>query len=379
MRGSLRKRGEVWYGIYREPGIQNPKFVPFPGATKREAETRLNRIVEKINKGEYASDSRLTVREFLETYYLPYAKSRAAAKSFERWKDIVYLRLIPAFGGLRLSAMNPGIIQRAYGEWLTTGRNGKPLAARTVVHYHRLMRHALKHAKRLGLLGRDPSELVEAPKVVRREMTALDETQAMRLIAYARGTRLEVPVILAIHSGIRRGELCGLRWANVDFERNRIAIVRTLEETRDGIQFKQPKSRASIRTISLSRDVMEHLRRHKARQAETRLKRGSEWMDEDLVFPNPEANDGSPWRPEAFGKAFAWLVKGAKVPRVRLHDLRHTSATLLLRAGISLKVVSARLGHSTTAITNDHYAHVIGTMDEEAADKLADALTQAGR
>lgn len=380
MRGSVKKRGSVWYGIYREQRGGKPKWVTFPGVTtKREAEARLNAIIRSINDGTYIVDSGLTFAEFMNDHYLPHAKTRASAKTFERWNEIARIRLIPAFGKTKLTAMRSATIQETYDQWLQAGRNGKPLSAQTVVHYHRLLFRAMKFAKRKSFVARNVVEDVDPPKVVKREMTALDEPQTVRLLNDLRGTKLEVPVTLAVYAGLRRGELCGLRWKDVDFENARIAIRQAVEQTRDGVRFKSPKTTHGRRTIALPRAVMAQLREHEKRQAESRELMGSAWQDNDLVFPCPVRGDGSIWAPDAFGRAFSWQVKHLDLPRFRLHDLRHTNASLLLKNGVLDKTVSGRLGHASTAFTKDTYAHVIGSMDNEAADVLDGALVRAGR
>lgn len=209
-------------------------------------------------------------------------------------------------------------------------------------------------------------------------METLTEEQVELLLAAARdrGERrlkldgeLEVPVLVAIDTGVRRGELLALRWCDIDCEARRLVVRRSLEQTREhGLCFKDTKT-GKTRTNALDQDTIAALRRHRARQNERRLLMGPAYRDNDLVFPRA---DGSPWDPDNFGAAFERLIRRANVPRVRLHDLRHTSATLLLRQGIATKVVSERLGHSTTALTHT-YQHVIAGMDEEAAAKAGQA------
>jgi integrase len=378
MRGSVKKRGSVWYGIYPEQRGGKQKWRSFPGiTTKRKAESKLNAIIRSLNDGTYVSESGLEFGDFMNDYYLPYAKSRSCAKTFERWSEIVTLRLTPAFGKLKLSAMNPAGIQKTYGQWLESGRKGKSLSAQTVVHYHRLLYRSMKYAKRMGFVARNVVEDVEPPKIVRREMTALDEAQTVRLLDRFRGTKLEYPVTLAVYSGLRRGEVCGLRWKDVDFDNDRIAVRQSVEETKAGVGFKRPKTASGIRTIGLPREIMDLLSKHRNQQAVLKTSLGSAWKNTDLVFPDPEMGDGSIWRPDAFGKAFAWLVRTADIPRIRLHDLRHTNASLLLKIGVFDKTVSGRLGHATSAFTKDVYGHVIGGMDGEAADALHKALEKA--
>jgi len=208
-------------------------------------------------------------------------------------------------------------------------------------------------------------------------MTALDETQAVRLIRSMVGTPMEVPVLLAIATGLRRGEVCGLKWTDIDFEAAILAVRRSLEETRAGIRFKDPKALSSRRTIALEPELIEALQSHKARQAKLRRSLGSRWNDVGVVFPDPVKSDGSPWRPDRFFESFRYYARKSDVPRVRFHDLRHSHATHLLRAGVHLKVASARLGHSTTKLTADTYSHVLSGMDRDASAMVGRRLREA--
>ncbi len=174
----------------------------------------------------------------------------------------------------------------------------------------------------------------------------------------------------------RRGELLALRWNDVDLSSGTIVVRRSLQETRDGLTFKPPKTAKGQRRVTLPAMTTEALRRHRAAQSEQRLALGDAWSrdPEDLVFP---LADGRPWPPDSFSSAFKELVARCGMPTLRLHDLRHTHATQLLRQGINVKVVSERIGHSTTAFTMDTYAHVLPGMQEDAAARVDEALRKA--
>jgi integrase len=212
-------------------------------------------------------------------------------------------------------------------------------------------------------------------------MNAYDVEEAKRLLEAARESTIYVPVLLAFQTGMRRGELCGLKWEDIDFDRGTLAVRRSVEQTKKGIlgqekatmRFKEPKTGKS-RIITMPKVLTIELRRHKGEQAERRLQLGEAWQDQGLVCPN---DDGTLRTPDGLSRAFARLVRKAGLPHLRLHDCRHTHATLLLANGENVKVVAERLGHSTSRLTLDPYAHVLEGMQKGAADRL-DAMFGGG-
>ena len=227
---------------------------------------------------------------------------------------------------------------------------------------------------RWQILGRNVADAVTPPRVEHREMTVLNEDQTAQLLAAARSTRLDIVIQLAVMTGLRRGEILALRWQDVDLERGVAHVRRSLEQLRGGLNFKQPKTAKSRRTIALPPLAVEGLRRHRLAQKKERLAIGPAYQDQDLICARLH---GTPMDPSEVTAGFARLIAGLDLPKVRLHDLRHGHATHLLAQGIHPKVVSERLGHSTIGITLDTYSHVMPGMQEEAAQKLDDALRAA--
>lgn len=380
MKGSIRQQGkQSWeVRIYigrREDGRKLYRSHTVHG-NKKDAQRELAKLLHEFNTGAYVEPSRMTVKEYLERWLQDYARSSVAPKTFERYAEIVRLHLIPALGAIPLAKLQPLHIQGCYSDALRAGRrDGKGgLSAQTVLHHHRVLREALQQAVRWQLLARNPADAVEPPRPQPKEMCALDEQQAARLLDAAKGSRLYAPVVLAVTTGMRRGEILALRWQDVDLQAGTLSVRQSLEQTRDGLTFKQPKTQKGRRVVALPPLAVEALRRHKAEQAKERLLLGPGYQDNGLVCAQP---DGQPWRPDALTNAFAYLVRKAGVPPVRFHDLRHSHATLLLRQGVHPKVVSERLGHATVGITLDTYSHVLPGMQEEAARKLDVALRAA--
>jgi integrase len=319
----------------------------------------------------------VTVGEYLKRWLEAYAgvgldgsllhgeKRAVSPRVAERYAGIVRIHLIPHIGQHLLNKLQPLHIQECYAKILEAGR-----APRTVLQVHRVLHRALECAVKWQILGRNVADAVEPPRPDRFEARVLDERETGRLLDALRDTRLFVPTLLAITTGLRRGELLALRWQDVDLGAGMLSVRKTLEQTRSGVRFKEPKSAKSRRSVVLPPIAVEALRRHRVEQAKEKLLFGPDYQDYDLVFPMP---GGTPWEPDKFSDLFRRTVQ-AKGFRIRFHDLRHTHATQLLRQGIHPKVVSERLGHSTIATTMDIYSHVLPGIQEEAARKLDSVL-----
>jgi len=268
-------------------------------------------------------------------------------------------------------------IQAAHAAALTSGRrqpktNGlKGLAAQTVKHHHRVLSQALKQAVRLGLIARNPAERVDPPRPARTEMKILVPAQTAALLAAAEHSFVYVPIVLAVATGARRGEVPGLRWADVDLERATASIAQTLEETdRAGLAFKPPKTERSRRLLALPPVAIDLLRHHRAPRAEERLQARRDWIDNGLVCRDAL---GRPLTPRRVSKAFLQVRRKLGLA-VRFHDLRHGYASILLAQDTHPKVVQEALGHASVSITLDVYSHLIPGMQQEAANRIDTVL-----
>jgi integrase len=238
---------------------------------------------------------------------------------------------------------------------------------------HRVLSQALKQAIRWQLLTSNPSAAVTPPRIERREMKTLDADAAAALIEIARGGTLFVPILLAVMTGMRRGEIAALRWRSIDLDGGQLAVVASTEQVRRDSREKPPKSGRSRRAIALPALMVDELRRHRLAQAQELLQLGVRPTDDTHVCLQ---TDGASWRPSMMTAAFARLLRASGLPRVRLHDLRHTHASHLLAANVHPKIVQERLGHASIAMTLDLYSHVVPGLQEEAAAS-ADAVMRA--
>lgn len=380
MKGHIRKRGEKSWAIVIDlgrdaAGNRRQKWSTVRGL-RADAEREMRRLLGSLDDGTYVEPSRLTVGTYLDQWLKNYAKSNVSAKTYERYAEIVRLHLIPAIGSILLLRLQPLHIQTCYTQALGNGRrDGKGgLSAQSVLHHHRILREALNRAIKWRLLVRNPADAVEPPKPERKDMRAITEAETAKLLARARHSKAYIPVLLAITTGMRRGEILGLRWKDVDLAAASLSVRQSLEQTGDGLRFKQPKTAKGRRTVALPSLTVDELKVHKVEQAKARLMMGPAFQDHGLVFANP---DGTPYPPDSLTSTFRSLLSVTELKGVRFHDLRHTHATQLLRQGIHPKIVSERLGHATVSITLDLYSHVMPGMQEDAALKMDVALRQA--
>jgi integrase len=244
---------------------------------------------------------------------------------------------------------------------------------RTVQYIHVTLHKALKQAVDDGLIPRNATEAVRPPQVRKEEIRPLTAEQVKMLFEAGRGDRLESLYILAVHTGLRKGELLGLKWGDVDFEAGTLQARRMLTTAKGGPMLRAPKTKGSRRTVKLSPAALETLSSHLERQLGEIDRAGDLWGENGLIFAS---EFGEPLdRRYITTHRFKPLLKRAGLPKIRFHDLRHMCATLLLTKNVNPKVVSELLGHATIAITLDTYSHVLPTMQESAAAAMEDALT----
>jgi integrase len=281
-------------------------------------------------------------------------------------------RVVPRIGKLRLTSLTPGHLTRMYTQLLAEGgRLGQPLSPRSVRYTHTIAGRAFADAVDWGLLPRNPARGAKPPRAVTSDMAVWDAAQAKQFLAFVRDDRLYAMWLLMLTTGLRRGEIAGLRWSDVDLETAVIAIQSTRVSVNSRVVVVEPKTAKGRRSVALDDMTVQALRSSRKAQREERLKHGAAWQDSGFVFVR---EDGAPYHPERIIVMFKRQAKAAGVPVIQLHDLRHTSATLALAAGVHPKVVQERLGHSSINITLDTYSHVVKGLQHEAAEKVAALL-----
>jgi len=361
-RGTITSRSagsyRIRYSLGRDPVSGKRRFgTATIRGSRRQAEKELIRLLRSVDTGEHVDPSRLTVGEWLGAWL---KALEISPKAKERYAEVVRCHLKPALGQVQLTKLMPIQIQEAYASF--RGTRG-PLSPLTRRYIHVVLRSALARAVEQQLLARNPADIFRKhlPKVERKEISTLTVEQSTQLLKSLREKHIYWPVLLALTTGMRRGEILALRWRNVDFARGMLRVVQSLEQTNRIIRFKDCKT-GKNRAITLPQFAVDELRQHKAQQAEALLRLGIRQSGETLVCCR---EDGEAKWPRSLTREFAALRSG-----VRFHDLRHSHATQLLADGVHPKIAQERLGHSTITMTMDLYSHVTETMQSDAAARL---------
>jgi integrase len=301
-----------------------------------------------------------TVSSYLASW-LKHARTRVRAKTYEGYESLVRCHAEPRIGHISLSGLSALHLQRLYAELLD---DGSGLSGGTVLNLHLVLTQAFSQAVRWGLLVSNPATGAQPPRPRRAELTVVDATLAVRLLEVTAETRFEVPVAIAIATGMRRGEILGLRWSDIDADLSLAHVRRAVQPTATGLVFELPKTRRSRRAVVLPAFLAPYLLRQQDAQDRRRVGRVTSCEDNDLVI---DRGDGRPVNPDTLSSGWAGFVKKHGLPSVRFHDLRHAHATLMLSKGVHPKIVSERLGHASIGITLDTYSHVLPAMQQEAA------------
>ena len=379
MKGHIQQRSKgswtIWVDLGRDPetGKRQQQTITIHGS-KKDAERELRTILTRIEGGILVKPTKLTVGEYLEQWLRDYVVTNTAPTTAHGYSDIVRSHLIPELGRLLLNALQPSHIQAYYARMLESGRrDGKGgLSAQTVKHHHRVLHEALKYAVKHGILIRNIAEAVDPPRPDSKEMVTLEPENVHIFLDAAHDTPYYVPFYTALYTGLRRSELLGLRWRDIDLDLATLSVVQTLHHVpKKGYVFREPKTKRSRRLVDLSPSLALLLREHRANQELEKKLLGHMLMPDDLVFCYP---DGTPLPPNSVTKGFHKLAKSLGMSRMRLHDLRHTHATIMMSQGVHPKVVSERLGHSSVAITLDTYSHVLPGIQAAAARRFDEGL-----
>jgi integrase len=336
---------------------------------KKDAQRYLTEKLQEIDLGTFVEPSVVTVGEYLDKWLMAAAKPRLTELTFQHYEDLLRRYVRPTLGNAKLGNVRPLDIQTLY-----TGMQDGGLSARVVRYTHAVLNSALKQAVKWRLMPQNPAAMVDLPRVERKEMQALTPAEASRFLAAAATDRFKALFNLALITGMRPSEYLGLQWPDISFEAGTVTVQRTLTWTHRGTYyFGETKTKHSRRNIPLPVPLLSLLKEHKRGQGEERLRAGAGYQNLSLVFCGKE---GQPIMPHnLIVRHFKPILKEANLPKtVRLYDLRHTCATLLLAGNENPKVVSERLGHASITLTLDTYSHVLPTMQQAASDKLEKML-----
>lgn len=342
--------------------------------TKAEAQAALDDLRVSGRQGTYVAPARQSFGEFLTEDWLPAIRATIEPSTLESYTRYLTRHVIPRIGAVPLQQLDAGTLNRLYADLLDHGRlDGKPggLSPRTVRYIHTIIGRALREAVAWDRVVRNVARAAQPPGAAQAqapEMRTWDAPTLARFLKHVQDDRHYPTWLFLATTGCRRGEALGLRWSDVDLDAGKVVLRQTITSIAYEVRVAHRTKSGKPRAVELDRPTVAAVRAVRVRQAQERLLLGSAYVDQDLVFAGP---DGRPVHPELFSMAFSRRVARYKLPRIRLHDLRHTWATLALSAGVDVKIVSERLGHASAKITWDIYQHVTPTMQSNAAETVA--------
>ncbi len=366
----IDKNKSVW--LIRVQTRDNKGKLKSRSATVRgnqtDADKKLTELLSEKDKGIITSPNQ-TLGDFLDTWLL-IVKPRLQSRTYQDYSEILTRYVRESLGKKKLEHIKAIHLQSLYAEM----QNEKKLSARVVRYTNTILKSAFGYAVNQDILFKNPAKMVELPKLIKREMVVLTKDEAIDFLDASQKERLATLFSFLLATGCRPSEAIGLKWQDLSFDRNTVEIKRVVVWQRTGgsWEFCQPKTAKSRRTIPLPVSLVKEIKQHRIRQHKERLKLGVNWQDFDLIFPSQV---GTPLTMGRITRVFQRIKKDVGIIKpLRLYDLRHSTATLLLQANVNPKVVSERLGHSTITLTLDVYSHVLPTMQEQATEHLEDMI-----
>jgi integrase len=367
-RGNRYWRIRLDYGRHPLTGKRQQPYEPGRYTNERQAQKLLDARLIDLNRQPATDPTRRTVAELLTEWLATEAKVTIKPGTLYNYESACRVHLLPAFGHLPIRKLTTVAIEEFRARKLAGGTSTHMVSLATL-HLGQAIDFGIRH----GYLSHNPVRALKPLRHEHKEMHVWDAEQAQRFLAAAAGNVYSPYWLLALHTGMRRGELLALEWGDIDFDRARLSVRRSLDDT-DGLVPEDTKTGRS-RTIDLDRATLNALREHRIRQQERRLRLGVAYRKPEVVLASTV---GGYINPRNVTREMEAIIAAASVPRIRVHDLRHTAATLMLAAGVPIKVVSERLGHSSVAVTLGIYAHVLPGMQAQAAETLRRVLAGEG-
>lgn len=370
MKGLVERDGRLYVRKVYVDSAGKKKQIWRKVDSRTEAKKVLREIENDLEAGTESFENRDTLNSYLDRW-LGTSKQKVCGRTYEDYVGLLKLYVRPVLGSKKITSLRPLDVQE-----FVNGMVDKGLSPRTIRYTHAILNRALKRAVKWKMLVSNPAADVELPRSVRRELNVLTPEQAQKFLKVAYEGKHGVMFHLALATGLRPEEYLGLKWPDIDFQAKTVTVQRTLvwKRWKTEYYFGEPKTSRSRRTIPLSSSLIKSLSAHKRAQLEARLKLGAAWTNLDLVFCS---ENGKPHSIRNLQRRhFKPALAKAKLPDIRMYDLRHTCATLLLLAGENPKVVSERLGHASIVLTLDTYSAVLPSMQQGATDKLEKILNR---
>ena len=362
--GSIYKRSD---GLWTAQVTVQEKRLTKYCKTQKECREWIKAQQAQMDNGVDLLAAQITVEKFMDEFLQAHTVS-VRPSTIIQYRQIFNQHINPFIGHMKLKDLRPDQVQSLYNKKLKSGCSNQ-----TVLLIHSVLHRALNHALRMGLVGRNAADAVSKPRQYRKEMHTLDDNQVRTLLLASEESRYSMLFYMAVTTGLRQGELFGLKWSDLDWKSRKLRVQRQIKRIAgQGAVFTEPKTKAGRRQVVLSPAAIERLCKHYQRQQLERQFAGDKWQEMDLIFPS---SIGTPMDTHNMRKEFKEILANAGLPDIRFHDLRHTAATLMLQQNVHPKVVQERLGHSDISLTLNTYSHVLPGMQEEADEKLDELLT----
>lgn len=373
------KKGSVWQITIELPkdpvtGKRVRRYKTVNG-TKKEAEVAMREMINEIEKGYYVTDNKISVQEWVQTWLDVYIIPNVSPTTLERYQGMIRRYINPLIGHTQVQKLNTLAVQAWVNSLKISPASGKEMSAATIKHAYHVLKGAMDKAVLAGIIPRSPCVSIMLPKGSKKQAVIYDENQIKQLIRTAKGTDMELVIDMELCLGLRRGELLGLQWCDVDWDKNKIKIVRNRVVVNGKSVVKEPKTASGIRTLDVPVQLMAKLRQHRLTCTENRLRMGRNYTVTDYIIVHP---DGKPVYPEYLSQLFTKLQEMAGLPKCRFHDLRHLCASIMLLQGVNVKVAQERLGHKDITTTMNIYSHVLPSSAKEAAEKIGQLVYDAG-
>ena len=363
-----RRCWQITAELPRDPvtGKRNRVFRTVYG-TKKEAEQAKRELMTELEKGCYVADNNIAITEWMNKWMDVYIAPNVSPTTLSGYEGMIRRYINPLIGNLPVQSLTTLGIQSWVNNLKISPSSGKPMSAKTIKHTFHVLKGAMDKAVLAGIIPRSPCTGVMLPKGKKKAPVVYNEQDIKKLISYAKGTEMELVIDMELCMGFRRGELLGLQWCDVDWEKNQIHVCRNRVVVKGKSVLKDPKTEAGNRTLDVPEVLMKKLKRHRLTCMERQIALGSDYTVTDFIIVHP---DGKPIYPEYLSQMLTKLQDRAGLPKCRFHDLRHLCASIMLKQGVDVKVAQERLGHADISTTLNIYSHVLPSSAREAAEKI---------
>lgn len=371
--GNIQPRGgdkwELTAELPRDPvtNKRNRRFKTVHCANKKEAEKALRDFLSEIEGGMYVATDRTTVSQWMKTWMEVYAIPNDSPTTVSRYWEMIHRYIDTTIGKMALQDLSALNIQAWVNSLKTSPVSGKPLSATTIRKTYNVLRPALDKAVLAGIIAKSPCVGITLPKGSKKAAVVFTPAQIKQLRAAAKGTDMELVIDLELCLGLRRGELLGLKWSDVDWAKSKLSVIRNRVLVGTTTVIKEPKTPTSVRTLDLPAPLLQKLQKYKAECTARQLRMGKRYTVTDFIFVHP---DGQPVYPEYMTQKFTKILKKAGLPHCRFHDLRHLCASIMLMQGVNVKEAQEILGHKDVHTTLNIYSHAMQSSLTEASNQV---------